>query len=130
MKAKISTFFFILLSGFTFAQEDKFASEVSALVEKYKTIPWKKGGSVFTGSSSIKFWKTLEKDFPKADIVNTGFIGSQTGDLLQYLEELVIHFEPQKIFIYVGENDINANFWLLSSVLSFDSRFLLHVSSK
>ena len=114
MKAKISTFFFILLSGFTFAQEDKFASEVSALVEKYKTIPWKKGGSVFTGSSSIKFWKTLEKDFPKADIVNTGFGGSQTGDLLQYLEELDIHFEPQKIFIYVGENDINANFCLPS----------------
>jgi lysophospholipase L1-like esterase len=91
------------------AQERKFTGEVASLTEKYADLDAYKGGIVFTGSSSIRLWKTLESDFPKAKIINTGFGGSQTDDLLHYLEELVINFEPKKIFIYVGENDIGAS---------------------
>lgn len=90
------------------AQENRFAGEVAALAVKYADLPSHSGGIVFTGSSSIRLWKTLEKDFPKSKIVNTGLGGSQTDDLLLYLDELVINFGPKKIFIYVGENDINA----------------------
>lgn len=50
----------------------------------------------------------MESDFPNSKIINTGFGGSQTDDLLQNLDDLVLNFEPQKIFIYIGENDINA----------------------
>lgn len=100
---------FTLLIGQTLlAQEPKFAGEVAALTQKYADLEAYKGGIVFTGSSSIRLWKTLESDFPKSKIINTGFGGSQTDDLLQNLDELVINFEPKKIFIYVGENDINA----------------------
>ncbi|MFD2201768.1 GDSL-type esterase/lipase family protein [Shivajiella indica] len=90
------------------AQTQPFENEVKELVKKYETSPWNKGGAVFTGSSSIRLWKTLEEDFPQANIINTGFGGSQTHDLIRYLDELVISFEPKKVFIYVGENDINA----------------------
>jgi lysophospholipase L1-like esterase len=105
----ILLFFLTLSKGQNLiAQEAKFAGEVAALVVKYADLPAFKGGIVFTGSSSIRFWKTLERDFPNTKIINTGFGGSQTDDLLHYLDELVINFEPKKIFIYVGENDINA----------------------
>ncbi|MCH6233204.1 GDSL-type esterase/lipase family protein [Cognataquiflexum rubidum] len=107
-KILLLVFFFSYSSANIQAQENRFAGEVAALVVKYADIPTYRGGIVFTGSSSIRLWKTLEKDFPKSKIVNTGFGGSQTDDLLLYLDELVINFEPKKIFIYVGENDINA----------------------
>jgi lysophospholipase L1-like esterase len=100
--------FLILINLSVFAQEQAFEKEVNGLVEKYKNTKWEKGGIVFTGSSSIRLWKTLEEDFPKANIVNTGFGGSQTHDILRYLDEVLIDFEPKKVFIYVGENDINA----------------------
>ena len=103
----IITLFYSFIYG-SIAQSKPFEDEVNALVEKYNNTPWEKGGVVFTGSSSIRLWNTLEKDFPKVNIINTGFGGSQTHDLLMYLNELVISFEPQKVFIYVGENDINA----------------------
>lgn len=93
----------------TYAQDtDRFKEEVEALTEKYQQRDWKKGGVVFTGSSSIRLWKTLEKDFPKSNIINTGFGGSQTHHLIKYLDQLVLEFEPKKIFIYEGDNDINA----------------------
>ncbi|WP_373524388.1 SGNH/GDSL hydrolase family protein [Aquiflexum sp.] len=93
----------------SYAQDpDKFKKEVEALSDKYQQEGWEKGGVVFTGSSSIRLWKTLEKDFPKANIINTGFGGSQTHNLIQYLDKLVLEFEPKKIFIYEGDNDLNA----------------------
>jgi lysophospholipase L1-like esterase len=93
----------------TIAQEtDRFQAEVDGIVERYQNQEWEKGGIVFTGSSSIKLWKTLEQDFPKAKIINTGFGGSQTHHLFYHLDKLVLNFEPKKIFIYEGDNDINA----------------------
>lgn len=89
-------------------QTDRFQSEVDGIVEKYQNLDWEKGGIVFTGSSSIRLWKTLEQDFPKANIINTGFGGSQTHHLINHLDKLVLNFEPQKVFIYEGDNDINA----------------------
>jgi hypothetical protein len=53
-------FFTILFVGQTaFAQEIGFKEEVAGLVEKLDQQGWEKGGLVFTGSSSIRFWKTL-----------------------------------------------------------------------
>src|SRR5688572_32943813 len=44
---------------------------------------------LFTGSSSIKKWNSLQNDFPKHNIVNSGFGGSQTADLLYYVDKLI-----------------------------------------
>ncbi|NND34433.1 MAG: G-D-S-L family lipolytic protein [Saprospiraceae bacterium] len=63
---------------------------------------------IFTGSSSIRMWKTLAEDFTEHEVVNKGFGGSQMSDLGYYLEELVLSNEPCQIFIYEGDNDLNA----------------------
>lgn len=85
-----------------------FQEEVASIVEKHKDSDWQKGGIVFTGSSSIRMWKDLDRYFPEAKIINTGFGGSQTEDLLRYIDVLVLNFEPAKIFVYEGDNDVNA----------------------
>jgi lysophospholipase L1-like esterase len=92
-----------------FAQgEDRWQAEVKEITKKYDSINWEKEAIVFTGSSSIRLWKTIQNDFPKSTIINTGFGGSQTHDLLKYLDALIIRFAPAKVFIYEGDNDINA----------------------
>lgn len=90
------------------AQNGSFENEVRELNEKYLQLDWPKGGVVFTGSSSIRLWKSLEKDFPRTPIVNTGFGGSQTHHLLEFIDELVMQYSPSKVFIYEGDNDINS----------------------
>ncbi|WP_194778514.1 GDSL-type esterase/lipase family protein [Pararhodonellum marinum] len=93
---------------FSQTQDEQFEKEVAELVEKYNALGWKKGSVVFTGSSSIRLWKDLETGFPEYPIINTGFGGSQTHHLLTHLEPLVIRYEPATVFIYEGDNDINA----------------------
>ncbi|NND16159.1 MAG: G-D-S-L family lipolytic protein [Eudoraea sp.] len=61
---------------------------------------------VFAGSSSIRFWETLPDIFPGVQVVNSGFGGSMASDLLAYLDELVLDYQPDKVFLYEGDNDI------------------------
>jgi len=63
---------------------------------------------VFTGSSSIRFWNDVQERFPQQQVLNTGFGGSQFSDLEYYLEELILNYNPVKVFIYEGDNDIFA----------------------
>jgi lysophospholipase L1-like esterase len=108
---KIYYFFHLLLLPIALlssAQTQSFENEVLALVDKYQNNPVEEGGIVFTGSSTIRLWLSLKKDFPKSQIVNTGFGGSQTHHLLEFADELIVSFAPSKVFIYEGDNDINA----------------------
>ncbi len=91
------------------AQENQnFAKEVNAIKVKYDTL-WdaSKPTIVFTGSSSIRLWSDLEDRFQDHQILNTGFGGSQSYDLLVHLSALVLDYKPEKVFIYEGDNDIN-----------------------
>ena len=64
--------------------------------------------SVFTGSSSIRKWKGLDKDCQEMPVINTGFGGSHMSDLLYFLDQTVLRFRPAKVYIYEGDNDIAA----------------------
>ncbi|QDH79494.1 G-D-S-L family lipolytic protein [Echinicola soli] len=88
------------------AQEnpEKFRKEVDQIVTN-TPVP---SGDVylFTGSSSVRMWKDIDRYFPDVTVVNTGFGGSQTFELLHYAEELIIRYAPHKVFIYEGDNDL------------------------
>jgi lysophospholipase L1-like esterase len=104
---------FILLflpvtSGIAICQEIPFQNEVKSLTERIDQMGWKPNSFVFTGSSSIRLWENLQEEFPDIPVINTGFGGSQASDLLIHLDELVIRYSPEKVFIYEGDNDINA----------------------
>lgn len=67
-----------------------------------------KGGVVFVGSSSIVLWKTLKTDFPKHNVINRGFGGSQLSDSVQYAHRIVTPYEPSMVVLFAGTNDIAA----------------------
>ncbi len=83
----------------------RFAAEIEELLAKTKD---KQGaeGIVFAGSSSFRLWENLESTFPEKTIVNHGFGGSQTSDLICFSALLIANYNPSKIFIYEGDNDL------------------------
>ncbi len=66
-------------------------------------------GILFTGSSSIRMWKDIKKDLGDSNILNRGFGGSTYADLDRDIERIVFRYNPSKIFIYSGDNDLNSN---------------------
>ncbi|WP_251795833.1 MULTISPECIES: GDSL-type esterase/lipase family protein [unclassified Arenibacter] len=102
------TFVFLCLTFLSYGQEaPAFRKEVMAIQKKYDSL-WdsSKETIVFTGSSSIRMWKNLEAMFPDHQIINSGFGGSQSSDLYRYHNELILQYNPKKVFIYEGDNDI------------------------
>lgn len=97
-----------LMGPFFFAQDAvPFEKEVEEIVKRNDSL-WdsSKETIVFVGSSSIRFWKDLQERFPERQVLNAGFGGSQTSDLLIHLDDLVLRYQPKKVFIYEGDNDI------------------------
>ena len=84
-----------------------FKKEVEEIVKRNDSL-WNSAQKtiVFTGSSSIRFWKDLQERFPEQQVLNAGFGGSQTIDLWHHLNDLVLRYQPTKVFIYEGDNDI------------------------
>jgi len=98
----------LLLSLDSFAQDPtRFSDQVRQITQDYPPQDFQ-ATVVFTGSSTIRMWKSLQEDFPGEKIVNSGFGGSQASDLLHYLDELVLDYAPKKVFIYEGDNDLAA----------------------
>lgn len=76
---------------------------------------------LFTGSSTIRLWEDIAADFPRLNVVNAGFGGSQTTDLLYYSDQIFGTFNPSKVFIYEGDNDLSSGKSPESVLLTTDS---------
>lgn len=63
---------------------------------------------VFTGSSSVRLWATLARDFPGKPVLNRGFGGSQVRDAVHHADQVAIRYRPRMILLYAGDNDIDA----------------------
>lgn len=61
---------------------------------------------VFTGSSSFRMWKNMEKDFAGYPILNRGFGGSTLLDVIRYADDVIVKYNPRQVVIYCGENDL------------------------
>jgi len=86
-------------------KENRFESSIQAFEKADKENPPEAGGILFVGSSSIRLWD-VEKWFPEQKVINRGFGGSQTSDVLYYFDRIVKKYEPKTIVFYCGDNDI------------------------
>ena len=68
--------------------------------------PVSPGGVLFVGSSSIRRWENLTKDFADYRIVQRGFGGSQFSDLNPIVNRIVTPYQPSAIVVFEGTNDI------------------------
>lgn len=102
----IFTLFFFGLHFSASSQDVRFQQEVKALQEKYPPEHHQGPSYLFTGSSSIRLWKELTELPSDQPILNLGFGGSRADDLNRHLDALVLAYNPSKIFIYEGDNDL------------------------
>jgi lysophospholipase L1-like esterase len=86
----------------------RWAAEFQRFDEADRQSPPAAGGVVFVGSSSIRFWSTLQEDFPSLRPLNRGFGGSGISDVREHAERLIFAYRPRLIVLYAGENDIAA----------------------
>jgi lysophospholipase L1-like esterase len=107
---KTRLLFLLLLTGLfylpVYSQTIPFEAEVKQISARLDSSGWASGSTVFTGSSTVRMWKSLEESFPNTQLINTGFGGSKASDLEKHLFPLVIRFEPSRVFIYEGDNDL------------------------
>ena len=63
------------------------------------------GGILFVGSSSIRLWNDLEKQFGPS-IIKRAVGGSKMSDCTRYLDRLVFPYKPRQVVVYAGDNDL------------------------
>jgi lysophospholipase L1-like esterase len=106
-------------------QAQPFKQEIVQFQKSDSIVMPPKGQIVFAGSSSFTKWKDVAMYFPGYPIINRGFGGATLVDLIYYVDEAIIKYQPKKVFIYCGENDI-ADVDTLSPATVFNRFKTLH----
>lgn len=100
-------FFTFVVSAQTYDRAKIWDAEINSLTEiDLKQTP-PKDAVLFVGSSSIRSWKNLRRDFPQLNLINRGFGGSRLEDVNFYFDRIVAPYNPKTIVLYAGENDVN-----------------------
>lgn len=86
--------------------EPPFRKEIDAFKKKDSIQMPVKGSILFVGSSSFTKWTDVQDYFPGYPILNRGFGGSSLPDVIRYVDEVIIPYNPKQIVIYCGENDV------------------------
>jgi len=96
--------FFIVSTSFS--QSDRFKDEIAAFQKEDSLHKPKDGIILFIGSSSFRLWKNVKEDLHNTTILNRAFGGATLGDLIYYKRKVIMKYNPKKIVMYCGENDI------------------------
>jgi lysophospholipase L1-like esterase len=118
-------------SGFCHAQPDVPYQEDIQVIKRYDNIyPQPTNPILFVGSSSIRLWKDFGQKFGKYGSINRGIGGAVIKDIIHHAEDLIFRYEPRKIVLYVGENDIPAENTTPDSVLNRTVRLYKVIRAK
>lgn len=110
-KLKITTVLLFLLATTGLAQIEKppYWTEIQNFKKQDSLNPPAKDQILFVGSSSFAMWKDVQNYFPGYRILNRGFGGSSLPDVIRYVDDVIIPYQPKQIVIYCGENDLAAS---------------------
>jgi lysophospholipase L1-like esterase len=85
-----------------------FAAEIAAFEKRDAIVMPTRDGVLFLGSSSIRMWTDLPRDFAGHNVINRGFGGSTIPDSVRYADRIAIPYSPRTIVFYAGDNDLAA----------------------
>ena len=75
--------------------------------EDAEALP-EEGLILFTGSSSIRLWSSLEADMAPLLVLNRGFGGAHMDHVVHFADRIIRPYKARAIVVYVGDNDIGA----------------------
>jgi lysophospholipase L1-like esterase len=61
---------------------------------------------LFVGSSSIRLWESIRRDFPNYRVFRRGLNGARLEDTLRMADGLILTYNPKMVVIYGGDNDL------------------------
>ncbi|MGO0999390.1 SGNH/GDSL hydrolase family protein [Lysobacter sp. CA196] len=91
----------------TATDSSRWEINIQAFEREDAVVRRRPGSIVFVGSSSIRYWQSLDTDFPGVAIINRGFGGSRVYDSLYYAERIVTPYQPRAVVFYAGDNDLS-----------------------
>jgi len=83
-----------------------YEKEITAFEQSDRTSPPPRHALLFTGSSTIRGWKSLAKDFPGFQVINRGFGGSEIEDVIHFAPRIIFPYAPRAIYLRCGGNDL------------------------
>jgi len=98
-----------------------FESEIQFFLEADRAHPPEPGRIVFVGSSSIRFWSSLEDDMAPLPVLRRGFGGAHLSHVIHNAPRIVIPYAPRAVVVYAGDNDIGAGKSVDTVVADFES---------
>lgn len=97
------------VGGHLWAQSpERFKNDIHTILQFDKIYAPPPHPILFVGSSSIRKWDDLERNFSKYVVLNRGIGGAETNDVTHYAKDIIFPYTPRQIVIYVGENDLPA----------------------
>ena len=101
---------FLLLASPAFAATNTFAKwdrEIAAFEAADAAKPPPHDAILFVGSSNIRLWKTLQKDFAEFPTIRRGVGGCELADIAHFADRIVIPYRPRTVVVSAGSNDIH-----------------------
>ena len=92
----------------TWSKEDFYQDAINEFKELDKASAPPTDMVLFTGSSSIRFWKSLKEDMAPYNTLNRGFGGAQIAHVNYHFNEIVKPYKPKAIVFFCGTNDLAA----------------------
>ena len=89
------------------ATDENFEKEIAVLQRRSAHKQQQQNLIVFYGSSTIRLWDRLQKDFPAHHTLNLGFGGAFIYSLSSHFETLFQGLQPKAIVLYLGGNDLS-----------------------
>ena len=93
---------------YQWSKDETFRDEINEFKRLDKENFPEKGKILFTGSSSIRFWDSLEEDMEPLQVLNRGFGGAQISHVIYHFEEIIKPYNPRAIVFFCGTNDLTA----------------------
>lgn len=112
-------------------QTDMPYKEDVQVIKSYDNIyPQPTNPILFVGSSSIRLWKDFTQKFGKYGSINRGIGGAVVNDIILNTDDLIFRYQPRKIVLYVGENDLTNDATTADSVLNRTKRLYSLIRSR
>lgn len=96
---------FMLLVGILLCVNEQKIIKLNSRLERLERYTYNKESIVFLGDSITSRYD-LNKYFPNYNVYNSGIAGNMTKDILENMENRVFAYNPTKVFILIGTNDL------------------------
>ncbi|MEP7118735.1 MAG: GDSL-type esterase/lipase family protein [Acidobacteriota bacterium] len=85
----------------------RFDKDIAAFEAEDRHAPPAHGGTLFVGSSSIRYWD-VARDFPALHPIRRGYGGSHVSDTIHFASRIIFPYQPALVVFYAGDADVAA----------------------